>query len=74
MSFVDWFMASFLYCISYSYRSPNYCDSNRCRSFTLLKALAKINGILIAIAFKRERHQKRSKELIQKRMQYWKNK
>ena len=34
-------MASFLYCFSYSFRSPNYCDSNSCRSFTLLKALAK---------------------------------
>ena len=45
MSFVDWFMASFLYC-SYSYCSSNYCDSNSCRSFTLLKALAKSNGNL----------------------------
>ena len=41
MSFVDWFMASFLYCFPYS-----------CRSFTLLKAFAKSNGNLIAIAFK----------------------
>ena len=88
MSFVDWFMASFLYCFPYSYRSSNYCDSNSCRSFTLLKALAKSNGNLFAIASKSERerqlslsrqlemrylqresHQKRSKELIPKRMQ-----
>ena len=52
MSFVEWFMASFLYCFPYSYRSFNYCDSNSCRSFTLLKALAKSNGYLFAIAFK----------------------
>jgi hypothetical protein len=24
----DWFMAYFLYCYLYSYRSSNYCDSN----------------------------------------------
>ena len=84
MSFVDWFMASFLYCFPYSYRPSNYCDSNSCRSFTLLKALAKSNGNLFAIAFKsdnyryrdswksdnfRESYEKRSKELIPKRMQ-----
>ena len=85
MSFVDWFMASFLYCFPYSYRSSNYCDSNSCRSFTLLKALAKSNGNLFAIAFnsdnyrerdswksenfKKEAIKKRSKELIPKRMQ-----
>ena len=55
MSFVDWFMASFLYCFPYSYRSSNYYDSNSCRSFTLLKALAKSNGNLFAIAFKSEK-------------------
>ena len=44
MSFVDWFMASFLYCFPYSYRS-----------FRLLKALAKSNGNLFAIAFKSEK-------------------
>ena len=48
MSVVDWFMGSFLYCFPYSYRSSNYCDSKICRSFTLLKALAKSNGILFA--------------------------
>ena len=46
ISFVDWFIASFLYCFSYSYRSSNYCDSNSCRSFTLSKVLAKSNGNL----------------------------
>ena len=53
ISFVDLFMASFLYCFPYSYRSSNYCDSNICRSFTLLKALAKSKSTHIAIAFKR---------------------
>ena len=52
MSFVDWFMASFLYCFPYSYRSSIYCDSNRCRSFK-----AKSNGNLFAIAFKSEKEQ-----------------
>ena len=44
-------MASFLYCFPYSYRSSNYCDSNICRSFTLLKALAKSKCNLFAIAW-----------------------
>ena len=44
ISFVDWFMASFLYCFPYS-----------CRSFTFLKALAKSNCNLFAIAFKSEK-------------------
>ena len=49
-------MASFLYCFPCSYRSSNYCNSNSCRSFTLLKALAKSNGNLFATVFKwRER-------------------
>ena len=52
ISFVDGFMASFLYCFPYSYRSSNYCKSNSCRSFALLKALAKSNSNLFAIAFK----------------------
>ena len=59
MSFVDWLMASFLYCLPYSYRSSNYCDSNSCRSFTLLKALAKSNGNLFAIAFKSDNYRYR---------------
>jgi hypothetical protein len=50
MIFVDWFMASFLYCFRNSYRSSNYCESTSCRSFTLLKALAKSNCNLFAIA------------------------
>ena len=73
MSFVDWFIASFLYCFPSSFRSSNYCDSSSCRSFSLLKALAKSISNIFAIAFKsenfRESHQKRSKELIHKRMQ-----
>ena len=42
-------MAFFLYCFPYSYRSFNYCDSNSCRFFTLLKALEKSNGNLLEI-------------------------
>ena len=65
MSFVDWFMASFLYCFPYS-----YCDSNSCCSFTLLKALVKSNGNLIAIAFKREKERQLS--LLQQMFKdYW---
>ena len=41
MSFVDWFMASFLYCFPCS-----------CCSVTLLKAPAKSNGNLFDITFK----------------------
>ena len=52
MSFVDWFMASLMYCFPYSYRSSNYCDINSCCSFTPLKVLAKSNGNLFAIVFK----------------------
>ena len=58
--FVDWFMASILYCFPYSYRSSNYCDSNSCCYFTLLKALAKSNGNLFAIAFKSEKERQLS--------------
>ena len=58
ISFVDWFMASFLYCFTYSYLSSNYCDSNSCRSFTLLKAIAKSKSTHIAIAFKSEKEQR----------------
>jgi hypothetical protein len=50
-------MVSFLYCFPYSYRSSNYCDINSCRSFTLLKALAKSKSTHIAIAFKSEKEQ-----------------
>ena len=53
--FVDRFMASFLYCFPSNYRSSNYCDSNSHRSFTLLKALAKSNGNIFAIASKSEK-------------------
>ena len=49
MSFVDWFMASFLYCFPYSYCSSNYCDSNSCRSFTLLKALARKVTVIFSL-------------------------
>ena len=42
--FVDWLITSFLYCFPYSNRSSNYRDSDCCRSFRLLKALAKSNG------------------------------
>ena len=57
-------MASFLYYFPYSYRSSNYCDSNSCRSFTLLKALAKSNGIAIvgrAITIERKPSKKKQR-------------
>ena len=43
----------------YSYRSSNYYYSNSCGSVTLLKALAKSNGNLIAIAFKSDNYRYR---------------
>ena len=55
MSFVDWFMV-------HSYRSSNYCDSNSCRSFTLLKVLAKSNGNLMAIAITKKRETSKKKK------------
>ena len=45
-------MAYFLYCFPSSFRSSNYCNSNSCRSFTLLKALAKSNGNFFTIALR----------------------
>ena len=48
-------MASFLHCSPYSYCSSNYSDSNSCCSLGLLKALAKSNGNLFAIASKSEK-------------------
>ena len=44
IGFVDW-MASFMYCLPYSYCSTNYSDY-----FTLLKAIANSNSNLFAIA------------------------
>ena len=41
-----------LYFIFQSYRSSNYRHSNSCRSFMLLKAIAKCYPLLFAIAFK----------------------
>ena len=35
-------------CFPYSYRSSNYCESNSCRSYSLLKAIAKRKGKIIA--------------------------
>ena len=49
-----------LYCFPYSYRYANYCDIKSCRSFTLLKAFAKSNINLIAIAFKSEKERQLS--------------
>ena len=49
---------SFLYCFPYSYSSSNYCDSDSCCSFTLLKVLAKSKSTHNAIAFKSEKEQK----------------
>jgi hypothetical protein len=55
-------MASFLYCFPYSYRYSNHCDSNSCRSFTLLKALAKSNGNLYARAIKKKQRTETKKD------------
>ena len=65
--FGDSIMASFLYCIPYSYRSSNYCDRNSCRSFTLLKALAKSNDNIFAIAFKSEKERQLKSDNLRKR-------
>ena len=59
------------------YRSSIYCDSNRCRSFTLLKALGKSNGNRIAIAFKSDSYRDSwksdnfKKEAIKKEAKNW---
>ena len=53
IGFIDWVMTSFLYCFPYS-----------CRSFTLLKALAKINGNLFAVASKSEEERQLSRKSI----------
>ena len=55
-------------CFPYSYHSSNYCDNNSCRSFTLLKALAKSNSNLLAIAFKSENFSERD---IKKEAKNW---
>ena len=53
-------MASLLYCFPYSYRSSNFCDSNSCRSFTLLKALVKNKGRVITLERKPSKKKKRT--------------
>ena len=42
----------FFFDYSLSTRSPNYCDSNSCRSLSLLKAIAKRLPLLFANVFK----------------------
>ena len=51
-------MASFLYCSLYC--SSNNHDDNSCRSFSLLKAIAKTKGKLIAIVFKSKKERQLS--------------
>ena len=51
---------TFLFCSPFSYRSSNCCDIKSYRSFTLLTALAKSNGNLIAIVFKSEKERQLS--------------
>ena len=61
MSFVDWFMASLLYCFPYSQRS-----------FALLKALAEVTVIFSLSSLRAitlEREQQKNNELIPKMMQ-----
>ena len=48
-------LPSFLYCLSYSNCSPNYCFNNNCRSFTLLKAITKSIRYVFAMASKNEK-------------------
>ena len=43
-----------------SYRTSNNCNSNNCRSFTLLKAIVQSNGNFFAIALKSEKEQQLS--------------
>ena len=45
------YTGSFLYCFLYTYRSTNYCDSDKYRSFLLLKAIAIRLPLLFANAF-----------------------
>ena len=78
MSSVDWFMASFLYCFLYSYHSSNYCDSNSCRSFALIKALV-ILSLSPLITIKSDNYRYRDswksdnlrKEAIKKEAKNW---
>ena len=46
----------FMWELKYRFCSSNYCNSNSCCSFTILKALAKSNGNLFAIAFKSDNY------------------
>ena len=52
-------LASFLYCSPYSYLFFNYCDSNRCCPFSILKVIAKRKEKLIAVAFKSKKDQEK---------------
>ena len=59
-SFVDWFMAYFLYCSPYSYRSSNYRDSDSCHSFSILRVIAKSKQKLFA-SWKSDNYRKENK-------------
>ena len=61
---------TFLYCSPFSYHSSNYWNSNSCRSFTVLKALAKSNGNLFVIAFKSEKERERARKSGNYRYRY----
>ena len=72
---VDRSMPSLLYCFQHIYRTSSYCNSNSCRSFSLLNEIAKNKEKLIAIAiFKRaktiEKAVKKSKKIVLKVKQY----
>ena len=45
IGFVDWFMIG----SAYSYCSSNYCDSDSCCSFLILKAKVKENSSLLPL-------------------------
>ena len=56
-------LTSFLYCIPYSYRYPNYCASNRCSSLMILMAIAKSKRNLFSFASKSEKDRQLEKSL-----------
>ena len=58
--FVHWFMASYLYCFLYSYRSSNYLNQKVTEHFLLLTQRSKNCDNYL------ESNQERSKELIPK--------
>ena len=61
----------FFVCFPYSHSSSNYCDSNSCRTFTLLKALAKKMLILSLSPLRARKSDNFKKEDIKKEKKNW---